>query len=32
VKLDRDGTIREVGTPISKNVVVNDAAVAQIKN
>jgi TonB family protein len=32
VKIDRDGTIREVGTAISGNVVVNDAAVAQIKN
>jgi TonB family protein len=31
VKLDRDGTVREVGSPISKNVVVNDAARAQIK-
>lgn len=32
VKLDRDGTVREVGTVISKNVVLNDAAAAQIKN
>ena len=32
VKIGLDGTIREVGTPVSKNVVMNDAAVAQIKN
>lgn len=32
VKLDRDGKVREVGSPISKNVVVNDATAAQIKN
>lgn len=32
VKIDRDGAIREVGTAISRNVVVNDAAVAQIRN
>jgi len=32
VKLGRDGAIREVGTVISKNVVLTDAAVAQIKN
>lgn len=31
VKIDRAGVIREVGSPISRNVVVNDAAVAQIK-
>ncbi|MGB2900210.1 MAG: TonB family protein [Candidatus Acidiferrum sp.] len=32
VKVDRDGKVREVGSPISKNVVVNDATAAQIKN
>jgi TonB family protein len=32
VKIGRDGTIREVGTAVSKNVVMNDAAVTQIKN
>ena len=32
VKLDRDGKVREVGSPVSKNVVVNDATAAQIKN
>jgi TonB family protein len=32
VKIDRDGTVRELGSVISKNVVVNDAAVAQVKN
>jgi TonB family protein len=31
VKLDREGNVREVGSPISRNVVVNDAAAAQIK-
>jgi TonB family protein len=31
VKLDRDGTVRELGTVISKNVVLNDTAVAQLK-
>ena len=32
VKIGREGTIREVGSPISRNVVVNNVAVAQIKN
>ena len=32
VKIGCDGTIREVGAPVSRNVAVNDAAVAQIKN
>jgi TonB family protein len=32
VKIGRDGNIREVGTALSRNVVMNDAAVAQIKN
>jgi hypothetical protein len=31
VKLDREGNVRELGSPISRNVVVNDAAAAQIK-
>jgi hypothetical protein len=31
VRLDRAGNVREVGSPISRNVVVNSAAVAQIK-
>ena len=31
VKLDREGNVRELGSPISRNVAVNDAAAAQIK-
>ena len=31
VRLDRAGNVREVGSPVSRNVVVNDAAAAQIK-
>jgi TonB family protein len=32
IKIDRDGNIREVGAPISANVVLSDPAVQQIKN
>lgn len=32
VRIDRQGNVREVGSPISRNVVVNQAAVAQIKS
>jgi TonB family protein len=31
VRIDRNGNVRELGAPLSRNVVVNDAAVAQIK-
>ena len=32
VKIDRNGTIREIDSPISKNVVLSDPAVEQVKN
>jgi TonB family protein len=31
VKIDRDGAIREIGSPISRNVLLSAAAVAQVK-
>lgn len=32
IKLDRNGTVREVGSPISPNVVLSDPAVEQVKH
>ncbi len=32
VKIDRNGSIREIGSPISKNVVLSNPAVEQVKN